>query len=59
MLCTDDAVLMVDAEQHNLSLKLGIIQQVLKVLSEIQLNKTAAYFKHFNPGHQCKYTSMQ
>lgn len=33
--CTDDAVLMVDAEQHNLCLKLGIIQQVLKVLPVI------------------------
>lgn len=32
VLCTDDAVLMVDAEQHYLCLKLGIIQQVLKVL---------------------------
>lgn len=24
--CTDDAVLMVNAKQHNLSLKLGVIQ---------------------------------
>lgn len=32
VLCTDDAVLMVNAEQHNLCLKLAIIQQVLKVL---------------------------
>lgn len=57
VLCTDDAVLMVNAEQHNLCLKLGIIQQVFKVLPEInQFNKTAAYFKHFNPCYHCKYT---
>lgn len=60
VLCTDDAVLMVNAEQHNLCLKLGIIQQVLKVLSEInQINKTAANSKHFYPCFQCKYTSKQ
>lgn len=35
VLCTDDAVLMVNAEQHNLCLKLGIIQQVLKILPVI------------------------
>lgn len=38
--CTDDAVLMVNAKQHNLCLKLGIIQQVLKVLPEKKANST-------------------
>lgn len=42
--CTDDAVLVVDAEQHNLCLKLRIIQQVLKVLPVLnKFNKTSAY----------------
>lgn len=58
--CTDDAVLMVNAEQHNLCLKLGIIQQVLKVLPvKKQYYKTAAYLKHFNPCYYCKYTFKQ